>query len=111
MGIIDKTLKVIFKGALLLVVVVGLVYFGACVYGNVQAMDNNPMGIPSQDNAAYKITIYNTGNTLLSNDANRSGDVITLVGYWELTGTKYKFHKEALTLNEDIFGPINIKRR
>ena len=111
MGFIDRTIKVIFKVALLLLLVVGLAYFGACVYGNVKAMDDNPMEIPDPEEAQYKITIFNTGNTLLSDDAERDGDVITLNGYWELAGTKYKYNKESIPLDESVFGPIDIKRR
>ncbi len=111
MGKIDSIIKFTLKIALLLFLVVGLTYLVACVYGNVKAMDSNPMDIPDQEKAQYKITIFNTGNTLFSDDVEREGNVVTLDCYWELSGTEYKHNKETIPLDESIFGPISIKRR
>ena len=111
MGFIDKTFKVLLKGVLLLFLVVGLIYFGSCVYGNVKALDSNPRDVPEVADAQYKVVIVNTGNTLLSDDAERIGTVVTLNGYWELMKIKFKYHKESILLDEDIFGPIKITRR
>ena len=111
MGAIDKTIKLIIKAALLLGLVVGLVYFVACVYGNIKAMDRNPRDVPGVEEALYSVVIKNTGNTLFSNDAERQGSIVTLEGFWELGKGKYKYNEGTIPLDEDIFGPITVRRR
>jgi hypothetical protein len=38
-------------------------------------------------------------------------DVVIMHGYWEVTKGKYKFHDATLSLNEAIFGNIEVRKR
>jgi hypothetical protein len=105
-----KGIGLIIKGVMVLVLVVGLVYAGACVYSNFFAKDGKPE-LPSADKAAYAIQVQSTGQVLFSNKIDDKGQLITLHGFWELANTKFQYRKGDLILDEKLFGQIKVSRR
>lgn len=92
-------------------VLIGIVYVGACVYGNYFAATTNPYKIPDVEKARYSITVKNTGNLLYSNDVEENGSFVIIQGFWELQGQKFVYKDTQIILNSEIFGPIAVKER
>ena len=99
----------IIKIIIVIVFVVGLVYFGACVYQNFFA--NRPILAPDLDDAIYQVTIEGTGRVLYSDDVDRDGCTYLLHGYWELKDKTFVWHNQDLKLDETLFGKVNIRVR
>lgn len=107
MSIIGKIIKI----GILLMVIVGVAYVGACVYGNYSPNITNPYKIPDADSAKYSVTVKNTGNLLYSNDVKQEGDIIIIKGFWELQGQKFVYRDIQFILDREVFGPVTVKER
>ncbi len=97
-----------FKILFICVILGGLLYTGACVYSNFL---QGEFALPQGVKAEYAVTIKNSGNVLYTKAYSTNGSDIILNGYWELTKGKYKYHDNVITLDQDIFGEIIIRRR
>lgn len=100
-----------FKIIIMIVVIVGVVYCGACIYANFIQSDTGEYKIPSEKQAEYEITIRNTRNVFFTDEYNQEGSKIICQGYWELVDGKYKFRDREITFDKAIFGEIIIRRR
>lgn len=103
------------KLIVLIAVIVGVAYCGACVYVNF-IQDDTPNGFvqykePENNEAQYKITVINTGMTVYVNDYVVDGSKIYINDYWELIDDEYIYRDIDLTLDELVFGKIMVKRR
>lgn len=105
---LNKVIKVI----LIVVLVGGVAYLGACIYGNfVNTGGTGTPNLPTVDKAAYTVHIENTGNVLLTNKYEQVGQVYILHNYWEMVGSQFKYRDHDLVLDQTIFGDITIHRR
>lgn len=82
-------------------------YIGATIYSNLTYHPGQEIEPPD---AEYSLTIENTGLTLYTNEYTQQGVKYELKGFWQLEVSKYRYYKETLTLEEDNFGPIKIRR-
>ena len=110
---LDNTLGIMWKLALLVAIVAGLLYAGAIIYGN---FFDKPDAITYQlpqftENAKYRVTIASSGNTFYSNDCKREDTKVILTGYWEVSGKKYIYRNTVATMDERTFGQIIIQGR
>lgn len=106
-----RFISTIVKIFVLGIAIIGLLYFGACVYGNVSALNSNPLHAPDANDAQYSISIKNTGNLLYSDSVSQDGDIITLDGFWTLIGQKWQHKDTIVVLDQSIFGPITVRVR
>lgn len=106
---LSKMIKVVILVALL----GGLAYAGACIYGNFFTQSNvgDGLKLPSAEKAAYAVHIKNTGNLLLTNSFEQHGSVYILHGYFEIVGQGFKYREGDIILDEQIFGEITVRRR
>ena len=90
---------------------------GPCVYyGWIEKPDTGMPDMPNEKQATYSFYIENTGGLILSSDYEQHGQVkgsrlFILHGYWEMRGNKFKHLQSDLPLDENVFGPIIVKRR
>lgn len=104
-------MRKLFLGLAIFIIAVIVIYGGIVIYGNFYEYDKNSFNVPNVNNATYKAVIRNTGNTLYSDDGEKTGSIVVLNGYWELVGQKYKYRNDTAILDENIFGPIDFGRR
>lgn len=100
----------------LLLLVIGLIYLGACIYSNYFAPQEGELDMPSENQAAYSLVVKNTATIILTNNCEVFGSEIGnrtfyLTGYWELIGSEFRYRDSNLTLPESVFGQIEYKRR
>lgn len=109
----------ILKVLAIIVIVIVLLWGGACFYGNFIA-DNDAgpdmPGMPKAEEATHSFMIKNTGGLILASDYEVFGDevgkrTIVLHGFYEVRGKNFKFVDADIILDEKIFGEIVIKRR
>jgi hypothetical protein len=112
MGKLGKIIKTI-----LLVGVIGTLLFvvGTCAWQNCRKPDTGP-ATPSAEKATYSVTIKATGRVIFTGDITTTGvaageRLYTLKGYWEVTKDKYVYHGVILSLDEKVFGEIEVKKR
>lgn len=97
--------------------VVFIAYFGMCIYGNVKNPDNDTgLEMPSKKDAEYSLVIKNTATVILTDEYEVFGSEIGnrtyyLAGYWELKGNDFVYRDSTITLSEQVFGQIDVKRR
>lgn len=107
----------IIKVLIIIAIVIGLLWSGACIYGNFIAQPDDGMpNMPEKTEATHSVLIRNTGGLLLVTDYEVFGDdvgkrTIVLHGFWEVRGNDFKFVNADIILDENIFGVIIIKRR
>lgn len=95
-----------------------LAFVGTCSYqmfkGNKQGSSPEP---PTALNAQYSLRIKNTGTTIYTNNmvklpVNATQYSYTMpYGYWEANKDKFIFKKARITLDERMFGEIEVKKR
>jgi hypothetical protein len=104
-----------------------LAFVGTCSWQLYQGnKTNDSPAPPSIEKAEYSLRIKNTGVTVYSDKVmntpidtppgatwvTRQLYLYTLPdGYWEVKGDKFVFRKVALTLDERIFGEIEMAKR
>ena len=104
---------------LIVVVIVAVLalVLGPCVYYNFIAGDESGMpNMPKVDKASHSVYIENTGNLILTDDYEVHGTevgkrIYVLHGFWEFSGSKFKYKDGDIILDEQIFGEITVKRR
>lgn len=106
-GIVTKFFKLI----VMVIIILGVVYCGSCVYANFIQGDTGEYKLPSEKQAEFEITIHNTRNVFYTDEYSQEGSRITCRGYWELLDGKYKYRDIELTLDKAIFGEITIRER
>ena len=109
-------LSKIFKGMILVGVLVLVVYLGVSVYSCFIAQPAGQMDAPDSDKAAYSVFIKNTGGLILTDEYETNGTevgsrIFLLHGFWEAKGQKFSYKATDLILNEAIFGEITVRRR
>lgn len=97
-----------FKIIIIIMLIVGILYAGACVYENWIKQEPGEYKLPE---ATFEIRIRNTGNVLYTDIYDTQGSSIILRGYWEVIDEKYKFRDREIILDKKIFGEIIIRRR
>ena len=105
--------KNLVAGIFILAVVVCFAYIAACSISNWQMVYGNEYNIPDSNKAEYSLRIRNTGNILLTDKLERQGDILLLDGFWQMNpkGDKFKYTKELISLDQSIFGPIDVTKR
>lgn len=105
-----KEMKII--KTIILVGIIGMLIFvvGTCAWQNCRKPDTGPEP-PSIEKAKYSVTIKATGRTVYTNDLVNTGKVYTMEGYWETVKDKYVYRNIILTLDERVFGKIEVKKR
>ena len=108
----------IIKIGLICLILLGILYFGACVYDNFFGKHTlaGAVEMPDAIEAAYSLTIKNTGGLIFTSKYEEFGEkpgerIYVLHGYWELIGQEFRYHERDLIMNEQIFGEIILKRR
>lgn len=105
-------MKTVVKIVLIGILVVGLIYLGACVYANISMLNTNPHDVPDPDDAIYTVKITNTGARYYSNSVDDAGGVVTMHGYWQLDGDEYEYTEaDSPPLDRDTFGTITVRVR
>jgi predicted negative regulator of RcsB-dependent stress response len=104
-----------------IIIMLGVIAFvGTCSWqwykGSKQ--DTASPEAPSIAKAGYSLRITNTGATLYTTkvietlSTAQGKSIFTLPnGYWEANADKYVFKKVSLSLDEKIFGEIEVKKR
>jgi hypothetical protein len=95
-----------------------LLFVGTCAWQNCRSPGvpqiKNPE-VPTIETAGYSVNVTVTGQVFYSDkvivNTIPTGDVVTMQGYWEVTKGEYIFHDIILSLNEQIFGKIEVKKR
>ena len=103
------------------IILIGLVgviaYGGLCVYSNFIDKPNTGVpDMPKSEEAAYSLTVENTGKLIMTNDYEVLGSVVgkrvfILHGWWEFLGQDFKFKSGDIVLDEAVFGKITLKKR
>ena len=93
-----------------LVAVVVLGYAGACAYANFFVKDSKP-DIPTVEKARYAVQITSTGQIIFSDKVQDGGRYVTVTNYYEYDGKKFLYRKATVTLDESLFGKIDVVRR
>lgn len=108
-GAIKSVIGVLF----LIFMVLAIGYVAACTIGNVQAFSGNEYHAPDEQEANYSVRIRNTGNVLFTDNIKREGELLFIKGFWELDkrGKKFVYRDMELTLDMEIFGPVEVKQR
>lgn len=104
---------------LLIMMLLGLIaYFGACIYGNFFSSEvrDARVDMPSAKDAPYSFVIENTATVILADDYEMFGEeagsqTYRFNGYWELVGNEFRYRDGTLTISEQTFGNIILKRR
>ena len=97
------------KGILLICMILAIAYFGVCIYGNINK--DNPNRIPKVEDAHYSVVIVNTGNRIYSDEVDEFDGKVTVHGYWELVGEKFKYRDRDFTFDKAIFGEVTVRMR
>jgi len=92
-----------------------LVYGGMCTYSNfIKPKLSAP---PPITKASWELRVTNTGTIILTDAVENVGGVepgqriFLLQSYWEHDGTGYKYCRNAIQLDEKVFGEIKVRRR
>jgi hypothetical protein len=98
------------------VMVIGVIallgYLGACAYANFfSGSSDGKVKLPEAAEARMEVVIVNTGMVYLSNVVEKTGSIVKLVGFWELSGDSFKYRSRELILDERIYGTITVSRR
>jgi len=107
----------IIKLIIILAMLAGLAYAGLCVYSCATHQQGAGMlDIPEAEEAAYSVTIENTGKLLMTNDYEVMGSVVgkrvfILHGRWEFMGQDFKYKEGDIIMDESVFGEITLRRR
>lgn len=89
-----------------------LAWGGLCVYANVVVFNNSPTNAyPDVSKAMYAVHIVNTGNMVFTNSYDYRDQKYVLHGFWESYKEGFVYRKGDITLDERIFGKINVKPR
>lgn len=104
---ISRSMQVI----VIILLIVGLAYVGACVYSNFIQGEPGEYKVPSINKAHYELVIHNTGVVLFTDDYETTPLGYSLNGYWELVDNKYRYRDSLLIIRPDIFGKITIRER
>lgn len=100
------------KVIIIIILLLGLVYGAITIYSC--ATYNNVDGeikMPSERRATHTIYFENTGGMILAKDFTEADGVITVDGYWEISGTQYVYKDNTIKIDEAIFGTVTIKPR
>ncbi len=106
---INEFLSGILKIVVLVFMVIGLAYLGACAYANF--IQNRVVNAPDSNKAQYEVVVTATGTTLYSDEVLQNGAIIKLEGYFEMVDGKWRYRDGEITLDQDIFGKIVVRRR
>jgi len=98
------------KGIVLIVLLAVIGYIGLVFYSCTIGNPGN-VGAPSADEAAYIITVENTGRIFLTSDYKKIDTTYTMNGYWVFEGKKFEFKNKEYLLDETIFGEVTVRRR
>lgn len=103
----------VIKILLLVLILAGLAYLGACVYANFFAFNaaNPEADLPKAEKAPYVVVIENTGNMFFTAKYDQYGSTIILHGYWEQVGNKFQYRDRDLILDQAIYGTITVRAR
>jgi len=109
--------KWVFRVIGLIIILGVLLVFGTCAWQNCRSPNDTKVSLepPSIESACYSVNITVTHSIYYSDKVDivklDNGDLVTMHGYWETTKGKYKFRDVILSLNEAVFGPIEVKKR
>lgn len=111
-------MKMIIRILVIILMIGFIAYFGMCVYSNFFSPEATAgqYDMPSSKEAAYSLLVKNTATVILTDDCEVFGSDIGsrtfyLTGYWELRGSKFEYVDATLSLPEQVFGEIIMKRR
>ena len=107
-------LNALIKVIIIIILLLGLAYGGITIiscanYGKV----DGEIKMPSERRASHTIYFENTGGMILADDfiEDQAAGVITVNGYWEISGDRYVYKDNNITIDEAIFGPVTVKPR
>ncbi len=100
-----------FKLIVMMIIIIGVCYLGACVFVNFIQTDIGEYKLPQVDQAQYVISIKNTGNVFFTNTYEIDGTKVILHGYWEMAKDEFKYRDRDITLDKKVFGEIIIGNR
>jgi hypothetical protein len=108
-------IKKLLAGVIILALLAGLSYLGACIYFNMTVFQPI-VEVPDAYEAKYSFKIVATGNTLLTDEYTQEGTdegsrKFTLHGFWELTDDEFEYNNGDITLDETYFGEIKMRYR
>lgn len=96
-------------------IAVAVFFLGLSLYANF--VEDRPVDAglpkpPSINQAAWQLTIRNTGNIIYTNSCEHPSDnIFILHGYYEIKDGKYRKHDNDLMLDKKYFGDIILKKR
>lgn len=100
------------------ILICGVIGYGAitlysCTLGKEKEVD---VSGPRTSKVPYELVIFNTGNVILADDYDISikangSESYSLDDYWQVKNDKYIFIDAPIVLDEDIFGPIEVRER
>lgn len=90
-------------------------YVAVCSVATVVEVKSRP-AFPDSKQASYVLRIEATGQDIFAKQASFLGTVrgkrlYTIKGYWEPVGNKFVYRDASISLDEKVFGPIEMKRR
>jgi len=108
---VNDWLSIILKGIVIFIVIVGVLWLGLSVWGNL-AEKSPAAKLPTIDKAPIVFTITNTGQQVLAkNYTTESDGRYTLHGFYNMEKGKWKWRSDDLTIDPFYFGKITILRR
>lgn len=111
----NKYLSITIKILIIFFLILAVGWAGTCAYANFFHKDTpqlNTPKMPEIDKAGYTIYMKATRQTILTDDWQEGRPGIYLIkGYWEVIEDEYKYRDSNLTLNEEYFGEIIIRKR
>lgn len=111
-GALNEWLSIILKIGIIVVVVIGSIWVGLSIWGNIAEAQSGAPDMPDISKAEYIITLTATGQRFLTDSWESPAEGQYLInGYYELDGSKWRWRETDLLLNEFYFGDIKISRR
>ena len=113
-------LQVLFLLGLLIMVALGVFWFGASIWANVaeNRVDTGLPKMPAADKAEYSLIVETTGDVLLTPrfDVEKSPhdstmQLYTLRGFYRVVNDKWRYIKDDFSMDEYYWGEITVEKR
>lgn len=109
---VNDWLSIILKIMAICAVVVGVLWFGLSIWGNIAGNGDEIPDPPKENKAAYEIMLHATGQSIYSDKvADLGNGNYEIQGYYELVEDKWIYRKTDIKLDKYYFGDITVRRR
>ena len=114
---LNNLTSLVLKLMVITAIVLAVLYFGISIWGNIalNRADAGPANEPGISAAPYRVSVRNTGQTLLAVNyvtiRSKDPQKWEIIHYYTLVDNEWMFVESTLPLDEYYWGPIKIERR